>query len=184
MLPQGCKVYKVALTNYFGKRRGSALLWAIPSNGEIAEAKRQKEEVKVKWTNPDGSMKRGYMLAPNGKPTKLTEEQWLSVRTPNFKRWFGDWETLAEYEFLNGEPIINITLSDLNSKAIERESVLSYWDNKYSDKKNGKNFDKSRPALDEVTPFYGSKEPPHVRNGYVAWWRLAEFELFYYQGPA
>ncbi|MBS1485489.1 MAG: hypothetical protein HP060_01660 [Opitutales bacterium] len=67
-----------------------------PSPEEIAEAKRQKEEVKAKWTNPDGSMKKGYMLAPNGKPTKLTEDQWLIVRTPNFKRWFGDWETLAE----------------------------------------------------------------------------------------
>ena len=69
---------------------------ANPSPEEIAEAKRQKEEVKAKWTNPDGSMKKGYMLAPNGEPTKLSEDLWLIVRTPNFKRWFGDWETLAE----------------------------------------------------------------------------------------
>lgn len=67
-----------------------------PSPEEIAEANRQKAEVKAKWTNPDGSMKKGYMLAPNGKPTNLSEDQWLQVRTPNFKKWFGDWETLAE----------------------------------------------------------------------------------------
>lgn len=67
-----------------------------PSPEEIAEAKRQKAEVKAKWTNPDGSMKKGYMLAPNGKPTNLSEGQWLQVRTPNFKKWFVDWETLAE----------------------------------------------------------------------------------------
>lgn len=36
------------------------------------------------------------MKAPNGKRTNLTEEQWVRVRTPNFKRWFGDWEMLAE----------------------------------------------------------------------------------------
>jgi len=36
------------------------------------------------------------MLAPNGKPTNLTERQWAQVRTPLFKRWFGDWEGLAE----------------------------------------------------------------------------------------
>ena len=30
-----------------------------PSPEEIAEARRQKEEVKAKWTNPDGSMKKG-----------------------------------------------------------------------------------------------------------------------------
>lgn len=69
----------------------------IPSAAEIAEANRQKADVKAKWTNPDGSMKKGYMLAPNGKHTNLTEDQWLQVRTPNFKKWFGDWETLADF---------------------------------------------------------------------------------------
>ena len=68
----------------------------LPSPEEIAEGNRQKAEVKAKWTNPDGSMKKGYMLAPNGKPTNLSEDQWLQVRTPNFKRTHGDWETLAE----------------------------------------------------------------------------------------
>ena len=86
-----------------------------PSPEEIAEARRQKEEVKAKWTNPDGSMKKGYMLAPNGKHTKLTEDQWLIVRTPNFKRWFGDWETLAEYEFLNGKSIRDISTKSVPS---------------------------------------------------------------------
>ena len=33
-----------------------------------------------------------YLKAPNGKPTKLTERQWLQVRTKAFKEWFGDWE--------------------------------------------------------------------------------------------
>ncbi len=33
-----------------------------------------------------------FMKAPNGKPTNLTERQWLQVRTKNFKKWFGDWE--------------------------------------------------------------------------------------------
>lgn len=33
-----------------------------------------------------------FMLAPNGKPTRLNERQWLQVRTKAFKDWFGDWE--------------------------------------------------------------------------------------------
>ncbi len=33
-----------------------------------------------------------WMKAPNGEPTKLFERQWLQVRTPEFKAWFGDWE--------------------------------------------------------------------------------------------
>ncbi len=36
-----------------------------------------------------------FMKAPNGKPTKLTERQWLLVRTKAFKEWFGDWEKVA-----------------------------------------------------------------------------------------
>jgi GNAT superfamily N-acetyltransferase len=35
------------------------------------------------------------LLAPNGKPSNLSNEQYLIVRTPEFKQWFGDWEKLA-----------------------------------------------------------------------------------------
>lgn len=62
-----------------------------PAAEEIAEAQKQYEEVKSKYMGTPL-----WMKAPNGKPTNLTEEQWVRVRTPNFKRWFGDWEMLAE----------------------------------------------------------------------------------------
>ncbi len=35
-------------------------------------------------------------LAPNGKPSNLTPEQYKLVRTPEFKAWFGDWEKAYE----------------------------------------------------------------------------------------
>ena len=38
-----------------------------------------------------------FMKAPNGKPTNLTELQWLQVRTKAFKDWFGDWEKVARF---------------------------------------------------------------------------------------
>ena len=51
-----------------------------------------------------------WMKAPNGKPTKLNEMQWLQVRTPNFKAWFGDWEGDAKNASKvvdeNGEPMV------------------------------------------------------------------------------
>ena len=37
----------------------------------------------------------GRLLAPNGKPSNLTERQYAQVRTKAFKRWFGDWEKVA-----------------------------------------------------------------------------------------
>lgn len=49
-----------------------------------------------------------YMMAPNGEPTNLSEDQWVQVRTPEFKRWFGDWEHDPEQASRvvdeNGEP--------------------------------------------------------------------------------
>lgn len=36
------------------------------------------------------------LLAPNGKPSKLNEEQYKLVRTSAFKKWFGDWENNLE----------------------------------------------------------------------------------------
>ena len=51
-----------------------------------------------------------YMQAPNGEPTRLTEKQWLQVRTEAFKRWFGDWENDPENASKvldeNGEPLV------------------------------------------------------------------------------
>ena len=50
------------------------------------------------------------LLAPNGKSTSLTAEQWHLVRTPEFKAWFGDWENDPENASKvvdeNGEPLV------------------------------------------------------------------------------
>ena len=40
----------------------------------------------------------GKLLAPNGKVSKLTEEQWVTVRTKAFKEWFGDWTKITKNE--------------------------------------------------------------------------------------
>ncbi|AWL29334.1 PLxRFG domain-containing protein [Acinetobacter defluvii] len=49
-----------------------------------------------------------WMKAPNGAATHLSEQQWLQVRTPEFKKWFGDWENDAANASQvldeNGEP--------------------------------------------------------------------------------
>ena len=43
----------------------------------------------------------GRLLAPNGKPSNLTERQYAQVRTKAFKEWFGDWEN----EFRNSTAV-------------------------------------------------------------------------------
>ena len=106
----------------------------LPSPEEIAEANRQKAEVKAKWTNPDGSMKKGYMLAPNGKPTNLSEDQWLQVRTPNFKKWFGDWEkeawAKAAVEFLERTaPVASLTGREFQKDGVRLTDKVSAYFN-------------------------------------------------------
>jgi hypothetical protein len=50
------------------------------------------------------------LLAPNGKPSNLTAEQYKLVRTPAFKNWFGDWindpENSSKVVDDNGEPLV------------------------------------------------------------------------------
>ena len=52
----------------------------------------------------------GRLLAPNDKPSNLTEKQYAQVRTKAFKNWFGDWENDPENASKvvdeNGEPLV------------------------------------------------------------------------------
>ncbi len=49
-------------------------------------------------------------LAPNGKLSNLLPKQYKAVRTPEFKKWFGDWENdnknASKVVDKNGEPIV------------------------------------------------------------------------------
>lgn len=51
-----------------------------------------------------------WLKAPNGQPSLLNEQQWLQVRTSQFKQWFGDWENdpanSSQVLDCNGEPLI------------------------------------------------------------------------------
>jgi hypothetical protein len=58
----------------------------------------------------DTSLQESRNLAPNGQPSNLNDEQYKIVRTPEFKRWFGDWENDPENASKvvdeNGEPLV------------------------------------------------------------------------------
>ncbi len=85
-----------------------------PTAEETAEAERQYKAVEARFTNPDGTKKKGWMKAPNGKDTKLSERAWVQTRTENFKRWFGDWEDAATvraaFDFcMNGKAVSSLS---------------------------------------------------------------------------
>lgn len=84
----------------------------------------------------------GKLMAPNGKVSNLSEQQWAYVRTKAFKDWFGDWENNPQDSSKmldeNGEPkvfyhgnptsdrISRFDLSKIGSSHQER-SIKGFW---------------------------------------------------------
>lgn len=65
-----------------------------------------------------------WMKAPNGRPTKLSERQWVQVRTPSFMKWFGDWEAADVQKFLESEPVgeaVGDEFAGMKREDVERE---------------------------------------------------------------
>lgn len=80
----------------------------------------------------------GRLLAPNGKPSNLTEEQYVQVRTKAFKDWFGDWENnpneSSKVTDENGEPLVvyhespnKFTTFDTSKKRYNVHEVTGIW---------------------------------------------------------
>jgi len=64
----------------------------------------------IKENKKDIKFATGGLIAPNGKKSNLTDEQYKLVRTPEFKAWFGDWENdpanASKVVDENGEPLV------------------------------------------------------------------------------
>jgi hypothetical protein len=59
------------------------------------------------------SFAEGGLIAPNGKKSNLTPEQYKLVRTPEFKTWFGDWEKVHNLK-MKDPAMDEITLQNLS----------------------------------------------------------------------
>lgn len=88
----------------------------------------------------------GRLLAPNGKPSNLTERQYAQVRTKAFKDWFGDWERRAT-NFL-GESTGNIDIADIiNADGSINFKVLEEITDEYFNNADEALFNKGRKTL-------------------------------------
>jgi len=110
-----------------------------------------------------------FMKAPNGKPTNLTEQQWITVRTPEFKAWFGDWQNSPQNASKvvdeNGEPLVvyhgspysGITSFDRKQSA-KREFGLKEYGTYFATNKTLSEAYKSWSKLDNETLINIDKE--------------------------
>lgn len=71
----------------------------------------------------------GGLIAPNGKPSNLTPEQYNLVRTPEFKAWFGDWENdpknASKVVDDNGEPLVCYHGTEMTFSVFDKSSIGS-----------------------------------------------------------
>ena len=106
------------------------------------------EEQRILRNAPRDSQ--GRLLAPNGKPSNLTERQYAQVRTKAFKDWFGDWENdpknASKVVDENGEPLVvyhhtKVGVSEITSyvkgkpterKVTKNDTPFEVFSHKYS----------------------------------------------------
>lgn len=83
-----------------------------------------------------------FMKAPNGENSKLTESQWLQVRTKAFKDWFGDWENnpkdASKAVDENGEPLIVYHGTPKNFSTFQDGVIFTTTNETAADKHYGK----------------------------------------------
>jgi hypothetical protein len=100
------------------KSSGDVFTWAEHEEA-IKSGKYKSEAVALNQYGRTSKLSRGsgeisarkkQLVAPNGKPSNLNEKQWNQVRTPEFKKWFGDWENdpknASKVVDENGEPLM------------------------------------------------------------------------------
>lgn len=83
-----------------------------------------------------------FMKAPNGENSKLTESQWLQVRTKAFKEWFGDWENspkdASKAVDENGEPLVVYHGTPKNFSTFKDGVIFTTTNETAADKHYGK----------------------------------------------
>ena len=133
--PKKAKKVKAGEISNGDATHGGSTRFKRGADGLSPEGQRQYDEVVRRYTNPDGTKKRGWMKAPNGQPTKLTERQWVQVRTPAFKEWFGDWEANAVLSAIEELPPIAVTTREGGIDAEAAYAALGEVENALDERK-------------------------------------------------
>lgn len=67
----------------------------------------------------------GRLLAPNGKPSKLSQRQWHQARSKNFKQWFGNWQGLAAQQRLDAMKPLRLRMPEAWKGMTEKDRLAA-----------------------------------------------------------
>lgn len=111
-------------------QRATGFMASMAENLGVSEAQLQREyDAVVKRYKGTAQ----WLKAPNGKKSNLNERQWVLVRTPRFKAWFGDFDLSASMkvtenfidQVLRGERPVNIAVGSVDGKAAGKIKQLT-----------------------------------------------------------
>ena len=147
-----------------------------------AEARRQMNAVYKQYAGTDK-----WLKAPNGKPTNLTKQQWLAVRTPNFIRWFGDWINDPEHASKvldeNGEPRVvyhgtdTEEISVFNTKGQDRTKGAGAFF--IGSEEVANTYVRGNLSHNNVYPVFLNIRNPYVLDGGNRYWStLLEYHVY------
>ena len=140
---------------------------------ELRELLAKKQAAIAAEYKPDSLPEVAQPIAPNGKPSHLSVDAWLMVRTKAFKAWFGDWENdpanASKVVDENGEPLVVYHGTPTGGFTIFRDesyfSPLMWYAEKYKNpaaSSNRSSRDVGTPMLYEV--FLNIRKPFDTRN--------------------
>jgi len=120
---------------------------------------------------------KGVLLAPNGKPSNLNAMQHAQVRTPEFKKWFGDWENAPENASKvvdeNGEPLVvyHKTRAFKDFTEFDPTKSIDGWDIHFGTKESANDLtvlgDVSKTRI--IPAFLNIKHMPHTNHDDGHW---------------
>ena len=117
----GIKVFdRNAMEEFLKTHNITGLQQMVDNNSQINKKDYNDEEQSI----IDEAKKKGtFMKAPNGKPTNLTERQWVQVRTKAFKEWFGDWERVANSSKFNKRDHVSNSITSATYQGVSVSEV-------------------------------------------------------------
>ncbi len=83
------------------------------------EWKETEAEIRASCSGFDS---KGRHLAPNGQPSNLSYIDWVTVRTPSFLRWFGNWIKAARIKHLLASEPMDISRNTVRDSAAAKET--------------------------------------------------------------
>jgi hypothetical protein len=130
---------------------------------------KEMQEIKAKAI-ADGT----FMKAPNGKPTKLNERQWLQVRTKNFINWFGDWindpANASKVVDENGEPLVVWHGSKTSNGITIFNDGPTYFSDRFTASSYTPSSFVAKDETDYMYPCFLNIKSPKLINGNGSYW--------------